>query len=296
MFANDVLAGKVCLVTGGGTGIGRAIAIELLRVGAIVILAARNMARLEATRDELRAAFPSARVQALQMNIREEDSVKAAVGAVIAEHGAIHCLVNNGGGQFNSQARDIRLKGWKAVIDTNLNGTWLVTSTVYAMTPAPRCGLSIVCVTACGHNGFPGMAHTSAARAGVDNLTRTLASEWGPEGIRINSVAPGIILSSGIDTYPPQVQAVFLGSEAGVPLRRVGTESEVASAVVFLLSPSASYITGAVLRIDGGSSLNTFGVFPPKKRQMLPHYHATPELKEEFQRRYKAIQAAMSKL
>jgi NAD(P)-dependent dehydrogenase (short-subunit alcohol dehydrogenase family) len=170
------------------------------------------------------------------------------------EFGGADFLVNNAGGQFPSPAGYIRTKGWKAVIETNLTGTFLCCREAYQQGMESGGG-AIVNIIADMFRGFPGMAHTGAARAGVDNLTKSLAVEWAHCGIRVNAVAPGIILSSGFDTYDPFFQEQMLAMKDNIPARRLGTEEEVAAAVTFLLSPAAAYITGDTLRVDGASSL-----------------------------------------
>ena len=301
VFRSGLFRGRVCLVTGGGTGIGRAVAAELAGLGATVVIGARNLERLEATAADLNAATAAAaaagdvgKVECVALNIRDEANVQSAIGAIIAKHGRIDCLVNNGGGQFASPAKDIRLKGWKAVIDTNLTGTWCMCQNLYNLTPPEkRAGISIVNVIADYFNGFPGIEHTGAARAAVDNLTRTLAREWGADGIRVNSVAPGVIMSSGVNNYPEPVRPHFLASGSSVPAGRPGTESECSAAVVFLLSDAASYVTGATLRVDGGGSLGKkdfvsaeflhtlSGEQPPPKAPHAP-FHLSPTLRKEY--------------
>ena len=260
VFRPGLFKGKVCLVTGGGTGIGKAIATELVGLGAQVVIAARNDERLKAASVQLNDVADKAgapRVACLKLNIRDEDGVNAGIGQLVAEHGRVDFLVNNGGGQFASPAQAIKPKGWRAVVDTNLNGTWFMCQALYNHTPPlRRPGMAVVNITADFFNGFPGMAHTGAARAAVDNLTKTLAREWGPEGIRVNSIAPGIILSSGVNNYPEEFRGQFFKSGASVPSGRAGTESEIASACTFLLSPASAYVNGATLRVDGGGSLS----------------------------------------
>lgn len=259
VFRRGLFSNRVCLVTGGGTGIGKAVALELVTLGAQVIIAARKLDRLQEAAIDLNAAAKSANapaVECAQLNIRDEAVVNETFKRLIEKHGRIDCLVNNGGGQFASPAGMIRPKGWRAVVDTNLNGTWFMCQALYLNTPPlKRAGVSVVNVTADFHTGFPGMAHTGAARAAVDNLTKTLSREWGPEGIRLNSVSPGIILSSGVNNYPEEMRDQFFVSGASVPSGRAGSESETASAIVFLLSPAAKFINGATLRVDGGGSL-----------------------------------------
>ena len=240
------------VVSGGGTGIGRAIAHELAALGATVILCSRSMEHLEPARDEIVAA--GGKAEALACNIRDPEAVESFFAAVEQRHGPIHGLVNNAGGQFLSPAESITPKGWHAVIETNLTGAFLMSQAALRHGMGERGG-AIVSIVAEMWRGFPGMAHTGAARAGVVNLTQTLALEWAQYGVRVNAVAPGIIDSSGLRTYPEVVQARFAEYAAETPAGRLGTEGEVAAAVTFLLSPAAAYISGATLKVDGASSL-----------------------------------------
>lgn len=252
IFRSDLFSGRTAVITGGGSGIGKAIAAELGGLGCRVVIAARNAERLASAAEELRSE--GAEVEAIPCNIREEEDVVALFARVNDEFGGADFLVNNAGGQFPSPAGYIRTKGWKAVIDTNLTGTFLCCREAYQQGMEERGG-AIVNIIADMFRGFPGMAHTGAARAGVDNLTKSLAVEWAHCGIRVNSVAPGIIMSSGFDTYDPFFQEQFLAMKDNIPARRLGTEEEVAAAVTFLLSPAAGYITGETLKVDGASSL-----------------------------------------
>lgn len=252
IFRPDLFAGKTYIITGGGTGIGRAIAHELASLGAHVALAARRADPLAHTRDEIIAAGGSA--SSYLCNIRDESSVMAFFDAFAADHEALDGLVNNAGGQFMSPAAAISNKGWHAVIETNLTGTFTVSREAFRRHFQARGG-AIVNIVAEMWRGFPGMAHTGAARAGVVNLTRTLAVEWATFGVRVNAVAPGLIAGNGLRQYGEEVQAFIAGITHDLPAKRMGTESEVAAAVTFLLSPAAAYISGDALRVDGGSSL-----------------------------------------
>jgi citronellol/citronellal dehydrogenase len=245
-FAPDLFAGQTALVTGGGSGLGRAIAESLARAGADLLLAARRVERLEVAAKEIHAAT-GRRVETAFVNIREREAVDALEARARELFPRIDVLVNNAGGQFPQAARDFSQKGWNAVIDTNLNGTWHMTQ-AFGKRMLERGGGVITNIIAVVGRGFPGLAHTAAARAGVLELTRTLAYEWGP-AVRLNCVAPGAVETDGFkDTYDPKIAELF----GGIPLARYGTREEVAHAVTFLSSPAASYVTGEVLFVAGG--------------------------------------------
>lgn len=282
VFSDDLFAGRVALVTGGGTGIGRCIAHELARLSATVVIAGRRREPLDQVVEEIGAA--GGRAHARELNIRDEAQVDETLAAVVEEHGRVDLLVNNAGGQFASPAALIRPKGWKAVIDTNLNGTWLVTQAAFKHSMGKHGG-AVVSIVADMWNGFPGMAHTGAARAGVVNLMQTLAIEWAPAGVRLNSVAPGYILSSGLKSYPPAVAKQARETFVKNPSSRPGTESEVSAAVCFLLSPAAAFITGATLRVDGGASLQKEPMLPMPRHDRIAAFdgfHLEADLPEVF--------------
>ena len=252
IFRPDLFAGQTYVVTGGGTGIGRAVAHELASLGAHVVLAARTEENLSRVAGEIRAAGGSAGY--VVCNIREEEQVRALFEHVLAERGGLDGLVNNAGGQFISPAEMISLKGWRAVVETNLTGTFLMCREAFNRHMGAHGG-AIVNMLIEMWRGFPGMAHSAAARAGIENLTKTLAVEWARAGVRVNAVAPGLISSSGLEHYPEAVRPMIAQNVRDIPLKRMGTEAEVSAAIVFLLSPAAAFITGESIRIDGGGSL-----------------------------------------
>jgi len=235
-------------VTGAGSGIGRCTAHELASLGARVALIGRKLEKLEAVAREIAEAGGIARCHVA--DIREEERVQEAVRAVLADFGRLDFLVNNAGGQFSAPLEKISAKGFDAVVRTNLTGGFLMAREAYTQWMKPNGG-AIVNMIADMWNGMPNMGHSGAARAGMLNFTETAALEWAP--VRVNAVAPGWIASSGMDQYPPTMRATIRGMQQLVPLRRLGTESEVSAAIVFLLSPAAAFISGACLRIDGAA-------------------------------------------
>lgn len=252
VFRPGLFAGQTVVVTGGGSGIGRTIAHELASLGAHVVLAARKPERLAAVQSEIEAAGGEA--SAIPCNVRDEAEVAALFDLVLQRRGAVHGLVNNAGGQFVSPAEDITKRGWDAVVETNLTGTFLASREAFRRHMSAHGG-AIVNIVSEMWRGFPGMAHSGAARAAVVNLTMTLAVEWARSGVRVNAVAPGLIRSSGLLNYGEAMQGFIEELQAEIPAKRMGTESEVAAAVTFLLSPAAAYVSGATLRVDGAASL-----------------------------------------
>jgi citronellol/citronellal dehydrogenase len=257
IFKPDLLDGQVALVSGGGSGLGRRTAIELTALGARVVVCGRRADPL----DETVALCADGRCTARVCDIREEDQVEALVDATLADHGRIDLLVNNAGGQFLTPAEDITAKGFRTVIRLNVEGTWLMTHAVATKAMIPGgAGGKIVNVTLSPHNGLPGMAHSSAARAAVENLTRVLSIEWSRYGIKLNALAAGQFGTETLRTkYPP---AVVEHLEQTIPLGRLGTEEEFAWAVAYLASPAGDFYSGAVITMDGARD-NWFGPWPP---------------------------------
>jgi citronellol/citronellal dehydrogenase len=247
VFRQNLFAGQAGIVTGAGSGIGRCTAHELAALGARVALIGRKVDKLETVAREIADAGGSARCYVA--DIREEERVQDVVRAVLADHGRLDFLVNNAGGQFGSPLEKISAKGWDAVVRTNLTGGFLMAREAYTQWMKSEGG-AIVNMIADMWGGMPGMGHSGAARAGMLNFTETAALEWAP--VRVNAVAPGWIASSGLDHYPPEMREHIRGLPKKVPLGRLGTESEISAAIVFLLSPAAAFISGSCIRIDGG--------------------------------------------
>jgi citronellol/citronellal dehydrogenase len=257
LFQPGLLDGQVAIVSGGGSGLGRATALELAALGARVVVCGRRREPL----DETAAQADGGRVEAHVCDIREEAEVEALVDSVLERHGQIDLLVNNAGGQYMTPAEDITPKGFRTVLRLNVEGTWLMSHTVAtrAMIPDSRGG-KIVNVTLSPHHGLPGMAHSSAARAAVENLTRVLSIEWARFGIRLTALAAGHFATETLRTkYPQQVVDGVAGT---VPLGRLGTEEEFAWLVAYLASPAGDYLSGAILTIDGARD-NWLGSWPP---------------------------------
>jgi citronellol/citronellal dehydrogenase len=249
VFASNLLENKTILVTGGRSGIGYTIAESALKYGAKVIISSRNEEKLKEAAKKLSKLGDC---KAFACDIREPEELKKLADFIAEEAGQLDILVNNAGGQFPSTAEDISINGWNAVIRNNLNGTWYCTQQMANQFFIPQKAGVIVNIIANIERGFPGMAHTGAARAGVENLTKTLAVEWAKYNIRINAVAPGIIKSSGLENYPPEL---LQGIADKIPMKRLGSTQEVADLSIFLSCPMSAYMTGETVYIDGGQRL-----------------------------------------
>ncbi len=255
VFRPGLFSGQTIAITGGGSGIGRCTAHELASLGAKVLVTGRKREKLASVVSEI--AEDGGVAVAYAFDIRDEDAGRKVVTQMLAEHGQIHGLVNNAGGQFPTPLATISKKGWEAVVANNLTGGFLVSREIYNQCMKKHGG-AIVNMIADMWGGMPGMGHSGAARAGMLNFTHTAAVEWGGSGVRVNAVAPGFIASSGLDQYDPSFAREVMPKLAGQsPAQRLGEEAEVSAAIVFLLSPAAAYINGACVTIDGGSSRNT---------------------------------------
>ena len=282
VFKPGLFANTVMVVTGGGSGIGRCCAHELSHLGAHVVLIGRKEDKLQKVQAEIIEDGGSADYWAC--DIREEESVKATVKAIKEKHGVIHGLLNNAGGQYPAPLAAINQKGFETVVRTNLVGGFLFAREVYNQSMV-KTGGSIVNIVADMWGGMPGMGHSGAARAGMENFTKTAAFEWGQSGVRVNAIAPGWIISSGMDTYEGAFKAIIPKLEQAVPLSRMGTESEVSGAVSFLLSEASAFVSGSTLRIDGAASLGNRMWPLPKAKNNTPyngfHRAVMPEVLQE---------------
>jgi citronellol/citronellal dehydrogenase len=256
VFAPGLLAGQVALVTGGGSGLGRATALELVRCGAEVVVCGRRIGPLE----ETASLCEEGRCTARACDIREERGVDELVDGVLERHDRIDLLVNNAGGQYLAPAESITPKGFRTVVRLNIHGTWTMSQAVATKAMLPRGSGTIVNVTLSPHHGLAGMAHSSSARATVESLTEQLAKEWGPSGVSVVALAAGHFSTETLRTKYPKV--VVDGLAKTVPLQRLGTEEEFAWAVALLASPAGPALSGSVLTIDGARD-NSFGPWPP---------------------------------
>ena len=248
VFRAGLFAGNVAIVTGGGSGIGRCTAHELVALGARVALVGRKPEKLEAVKVEI--ARGGGEAEAFPCDIREEEAVRATVAAVLARFGRVDHLVNNAGGQFAAPLETISQKGWETVVRTNLTGGFLMARECYTQWMRDHGG-AIVNIVADMWMGMPTMGHSGAARAGMVNFTETAALEWSRSNVRVNAVAPGWIASSGMDHYPEAMREELRKLKDFCPLGRMGTESEVSAAICFLLSEASAFTSGATLRVDG---------------------------------------------
>jgi peroxisomal trans-2-enoyl-CoA reductase len=236
-FRKDLFQNKVALVTGGGTGIGKAIVTELASLGATVVIASRNQDKCQSTAKEVNAlGFTGKVVVGPSTNIRKEAEIQALIAHVVETYGSLDLLVNNAGGQYIADSADISQRGFAAVIETNLQGTFLMCREAYNQYMKDHGG-SIVNITIGNRNGMPGMMHSAASRAAVENMTASLCTEWIESQVRINCVRPGIIFTdSGFENYGPAGEYFLEKIVKSLPSRRLGSPEEISSAVVWLLS------------------------------------------------------------
>jgi 2,4-dienoyl-CoA reductase [(3E)-enoyl-CoA-producing], peroxisomal len=267
IFRDGLLAGQVAIITGGGTGIGLGISQLLAQLGAHVVVASRKAEHVEAAAQAMRDAGGSASAETV--DVREPEQVQAMVGRVAEKHGRIDLLVNNAAGNFYAPSESLSPNAWRSVVEIDLFGTFFCSQAVLPVMKKQGGGRIVSISMTLHYRGWPLMAHATAAKAGIDALTRTLALEWAPYGVRMNAIAPGPIPTEGVRkafTPPPsasgQVPDVFAIEQAmasyakkAIPAGRWGTPGDIANMVAFLASPAGDWITGAILVVDGGEWL-----------------------------------------
>jgi citronellol/citronellal dehydrogenase len=258
IFAPGLLEGKICVVSGAGTGLGKATALELTALGATVIGCGRRAEPLEGMVAEVTKREGKAEFEAL--DIRDDEAVDGFMDGIVERHGRIDVLVNNAGGQFLSPAEAITPKGFRTVIELNVQGTWQMTHAAATKAFIPQGEGKVVSITVSPHMGFPGMVHTGAARAAVENMMRTLSVEWARHGVRAVAVAIGQFDTETLRTKYPK--AIVDNVASTVPLGRLGTEDEMAWLVAYLASPAGDFFSGCVLTVDDARD-NWFGTWPP---------------------------------
>jgi citronellol/citronellal dehydrogenase len=258
-LAADANAGKVVLVTGGGSGIGRATALEFAGTGARVAICGRRAEALDSARGEIEAA--GAECLVVSADVREPEQAEAVVAQALDRFGQIDVLVNNAGGQFIAPAEEISANGWRAVHRLAVDAAWELTRLTATRSMIPNRRGLVVFIGFSPRRGIPGMAHASAARAAVENMAASLSNEWAHYGIRTVCVAPGTILTEGLEQYGREQIEEW---ERSVPLGRLGRPEDVASVIAFLASPAAAYITGTTVVVDGGA--DAWGLAEPPPR------------------------------
>ena len=255
MLPEGALKDQVATITGGGTGLGRAMALEFVRLGARVVLASRSLEHLVPAVKEVTAHCGEA--FAVRTDVRDPAQVDAMIAQTKQRFGGIDILVNNAAGNFICKAEDLSPNGWRAVVDIVLNGTFYCSRAAgREMIAQGRGGKILNILATYAWNGGPGTVHSAAAKAGVLALTRTLAVEWAPHRIRVNAIAPGPVATEGAGSKlwaTPEVQQRLL---AGIPVGRIGRPEEIAQAAAFLVSQYADYINGEALTMDGGEWLS----------------------------------------
>jgi peroxisomal 2,4-dienoyl-CoA reductase len=264
VFRSGLFDGRIALVTGGGTGIGFGIAQLLAALGATVVIASRNRAHLEPAVEQLRAA--GGKADSLTLDVRDADAVKTAIRSVADRLGRIDVLVNNAAGNFYVPSESMSANAWRSVIEIDLSGTFFCSQAVMPVMRDHGGGRIVNVSMTLHYRGWPLMAHATAAKAGIDALTRTLALEWARHGIRVNAVAPGPIPTEGVKkafSAPPDAAPDVFSAERAmeeyarrsIPLARMGSPRDIANMVAFLASPAGDWITGAIMVVDGGEWL-----------------------------------------
>jgi citronellol/citronellal dehydrogenase len=257
VFRADLMKDQVVLISGGSSGMGRAMAFLFARLGAQVVICGRRTEKLHTVAKAI-AKLGGREVDVRSMTIRDPEAVDTLIDHTFRTHGRLDCLINNAGGQFPQDAIDFSRKGWNAVIDLNLNGTWWMMQAAAQRWRDRNQGGNIINIVANVDRGMPQAAHTCAARAGVIYLSKTVSTEWAPLNVRVNCIAPGTIETEGFAVYPDHALERFHQAN---PMMTLGDAWDVAEAAVYFAAPSAKFITGEVLTIDGG--MQQWGVVWP---------------------------------
>ena len=266
VFRPGLLDGQVAIITGGGTGIGFGIAELAAELGAHVVLASRKLEHLEPAVAKLKAA--GGKASAEQVDVRDLEAVKGMVARVADAHGRIDLLVNNAAGNFYVPSADMSPNAWRSVIEIDLFGTFHCAQSVFPVM-SKQCGGRIISISMTLHyRGWPLMAHATAAKGGIDALTKTLAVEWAPQMIRVNAIAPGPIPTEGVrkaftppassgvtDVFAERDKQLSAHAKRTIPLGRWGEPRDIANMVAFLASPAGDWVTGGIFVIDGGEWL-----------------------------------------
>jgi citronellol/citronellal dehydrogenase len=258
IFRPGLLEGQVCLISGAGSGLGRETALEMARLGAAVVGCGRREEPLAET--AALAEGLAGRFEHEAMDIREEEAVEKLFDGLLERHGRLDVLVNNAGGQFLAPAESISPKGFRTVIELNVQGTWLMTHAAATKAFIPAGGGKVLSVTLSPHHGMPGMVHSGAARAAVENMMRTLAVEWARFGVKTCALAAGQFMTETMMTKYPEV--VVENLERSIPLGRAGRAEEMAWLVAYLASPAGDFVSGTTITIDGARD-NWAGPWPP---------------------------------
>lgn len=253
LFSSDALAGRTAFITGGGSGIGFGISRLLAAHGANVVMASRNRSRLDEACSAI--ATDGGRAHAITLDVRDYDNVSEAVGEAVSQFGGLDIMIANAAGNFVVPSAEMSSNAWRTVVDIDLNGTFHCARAAYeSLKASPHGGRLIAISTMRALEGWPGCAHAAAAKAGIMSLIRTLAIEWGPDGIRANTVAPGAIGGTeGVDRIYQQTGRMA-AELASIPLGHLGGVEDIARAVLYLSSDAGAYVTGTDLVVDGGRS------------------------------------------